>query len=118
MQKRILALFAVMVMLLGVTAQATGPAYLPRVTPSLTFSGKEATCKVIVRGDASTDAVSVTMKLWNGSRIIKTWTSKGVYFVSLEKKAAVISGRTYSLTVDYKINGIECPRQSITRTCP
>ena len=42
MRKQLLALSLILVMLLGITAQASGPAMLPAAQPSLSFSGTTA----------------------------------------------------------------------------
>ena len=117
MKKRVMALTLVLVMLLGVTAQAAGPAKKPVASPSITFSGTTATCSVMVRGDKSTDKVVMTAKLWNGSTCLKTWTASGTQRANLNKTATVSKGKTYQLTVDYTINGVKQPQKSTTKTC-
>ena len=58
MRKQLLALSLILVMLLGITAQASGPAMLPAAQTSLSFSGTTASCRIIVRGDRSSDTLS------------------------------------------------------------
>jgi len=117
-KKRVLALSLVLVMLLGTVAQATGPMRAPRAVPKLSFTGTTATCLATAYGNARTDRVSMTMKLWNGGVCLKTWTGSGTYRVSLNKPTTVSSGKTYTLTVDYTVNDVSQPRESTTRTCP
>ena len=116
MRKQILALSLILVMLMGIAAQATGPMQAPAAAPKLSFSGTTATCSVIIRsGASSTDKISV--KLWNGRTCLKTWTASGTGRVSLSKTATVSKGKTYKLTVDYTVNGVKQPQKSVTRTC-
>ena len=49
MRKQILALSLILVMLMGIAAQATGPMQAPAAAPKLSFSGTTATCSVIIR---------------------------------------------------------------------
>lgn len=118
MKTRMLALTLVLVMLLGVTAQAAEPMRKPSAFPNLTFSGTTATCTATVRGDKANDQVSVTMKLWQGNTCLKTWTASGTRSVTLKEPATVSKGKTYKLTVDYTINGVQNPQKSVIRTCP
>lgn len=85
--------------------------------PSLTFSGTTASCSVRVSGTNAKDSISVTMKLWDGSECIRTWTGSGTVLVSLSKTATVAKGHTYTLTVDAVIAGVSQPRTSASGTC-
>ena len=76
MRKQLLALSLILVMLLGITAQASGPAMLPAAQPSLSFSGTTASCRIIVRGDRSSDTLSATAKLWTGKTCLKLGQSR------------------------------------------
>ena len=49
MKKQVLALVMVLVMLMGVAAQATGPMRAPSVKPELSFQGTTALCSALVR---------------------------------------------------------------------
>lgn len=118
MKKQLLALSMVLAMFLSVTAQAIGPAKAPEVRPILLFSGTTATCTVTARGKTPTDAVRATTKLWNGRTCLNTWTASGTGSLRMSKTATVSRGKTYTLTVDYTINGIKQPQRSVTKTCP
>ena len=118
MKKQVLALVMVLVMLMGVAAQAAGPIEAPGVTPRLSFNGTTATCIAVVRGSKTSDTVKATVKLWTGSTCLRTWTASGTYSVRFSKTATVTKGKTYKLTVDYTINGVKQPQKAITRTCP
>lgn len=118
LKRQLLAISLVLVMLLGITAQASGPMKAPVTKPTLTFNGTTATCTVYVRGNSTTDTVAVTAKLWMGSTCLRTWTASGKNSVKISETATVSRGKTYKLTVDYTINGITQPQKSVTRTCP
>lgn len=117
MWKRILAIALVLALAVGITAQAAS-LRVPRLYPNLTFSGTTATCTASLRTDKASDAISMTVKLWQGTTCLKTWSTSGTGSVSLSKTATVSKGKTYKLTVDSKINGVAQSQQSITRTCP
>ena len=53
MKKQVLALVMVLVMLMGVAAQATGPMRAPSVKPELSFQGTTALCSALVRGNTT-----------------------------------------------------------------
>lgn len=117
MRKQILALVMVLVMLMGVAAQATGPMKAPAAMPSLAFNGSSGVFSVTVSSIKSTDPISVTAKLWRGTRCLNTWTASGSGRVKMEKNFAAIKGNTYKVTVDYTINGVKQPQKSTTGIC-
>lgn len=117
MRKQFLALSLVLVMFLGIAAQASGPAKIPVATPKLSFNGTTAICTIYVRADKSTDPISVTAKLWTGSTCLKTWVLSGKGSIREDRDATVSRGKTYKLTVDYTINGVKQPQKSVTKTC-
>lgn len=116
MRKQLLALSLILVMLWH-HRPGSGPAMLPAAQPSLSFSGTTASCRIIVRGDRSSDTLSATAKLWTGKTCLKTWTIKGTGKIQTTKTATVSKGKTYKLTVDYTVNGVKQPQKSVTRTC-
>lgn len=117
MKKRVLALTLIVVMLLTMTAQAVSPRAVTN-KPSLTFSGTTANCSVVVRADSTSDEISVTMKLWIGSRCIAIWSDSGNGYVYISKTADAASGVTYTLTADVTINGVARPQVSVSERCP
>lgn len=118
MRKQTLVLFLVFAMLLGITAQASGPTKLPSARPNISFDGTTAVCMIYACADKSTDAISIIAKLWTGSTCLKTWSIKGSGQVRTTKTATVSKGKTYKLTMDCTINGIKQPQRSVTKTCP
>ena len=118
MQKQLVALSLVLVMFLGIAAQASGPAKMPFATPDLSFDKATAICTIYVRADESADSISVKAKLWSGNTCLKTWLLSGKGLIREERTTTVSRGKTYKLTLDYTINGITQPQKSVTRTCP
>ncbi len=57
------------------------------------------------------------MKLWNGNQCIATWTARDTSLLSLSETATVKRGQSYTLTVDYTIEGTAKPRLSTSGTC-
>lgn len=117
MRKRVLALCLILVFALGITAQAAEVLSV-RTVPKITFDGTTATCTVNVRGDKTTDTISLTAKLYQGSTCVKTWNTSGTGVVLLSKPATVEKGTTYKLTADVTINGVKQATKSTTATCP
>lgn len=129
MWKRVLALSGALVLVLGLTVQATpvfaaglsGRTEFVLATGSyadLSFDGTTVTCEARIRPNNSSDVISMTVKLWKGDVCLKTWTASGSGILYIRKTATVTSGQTYTLTVDATINGVAQPQKSITRTCP
>ena len=117
MRKRVFALFLILALVLGITAQAA-ETWVLRTEPSISFSGTTATCKVTVRGDKASDAISLTAKLWQGNTCLKTWTASGTGLVTLSKPATVEKGKPYKLTADVTLNGVKQTMRYTTETCP
>jgi len=93
----------------------------PRVatpTPSLTFNGTTASCSVVCTGDSKQDKIDVKLTLYQGSSRVTSWSASGTQRVRLAKEYTVKSGKSYTLTVTYSINGTEQTPVSVTATCP
>ena len=117
MYKRALGLLVVLVLVLGIAAQAA-EMRAPTTRVSLTFSGTTANCSAQVQTDKTTDTVSGFLTLVNGPRVIATWPVRGNGIVKVNKTASVESGKTYVLTVTYSINGGEQKTAGTSKTCP
>lgn len=117
MWRRALTLSLVLLFTLALTAQAA-PMRAPGLDKSLSFSGTTATCKATVYGDHGTDTVSLTVKLWQGTTCLETWSASGTGYAKVNKTATVTRGKTYKMTVDFTVNGVAEPQLSITKTCP
>lgn len=84
--------------------------------PTLTFSGRTATCVCNVSDAGKT--LQVTMELSEGSSIIDSWYKTGTSKVMMNETSSVTRGHTYTLSVSVMINGISYGPYSITKTCP
>ena len=105
MKRRICAWTALLMLVLSMSASAVAWADTP--TPRLSFTGTTANCKIDITAPSKTDAVSVTVKLWDGSTCLKTWTQSGTHylFFSETHSKGIEAGITYKMTVTYSIAG-------------
>lgn len=118
MKRRIFAWTAVVVLILSMSVSAVESRFItPR--PSLTFSGTTATCAINIRADSSSDSISVTVKLWQGSTCLQTWTdsSTNYLFFSETYSKGITAGKTYKMTVSYTIAGKSYPQVETSATC-
>lgn len=119
MKKKVCILLAFL-LLLGSVMPISAKAATSRamsIAPGLSFSGTTAYCEVTVCTDYVTSEIDATMKLWNGSTCIATWTASDTGILGMNKTKTVTKGVTYTLTVDVTINGVAEDRVSISRTC-
>lgn len=87
----------------------------PLIYPTLSFNGTTATCGLVVSAE-STDQISATVKLLNGSTVLKTWYPSSVGTLSFSDSATVSRNATYTLTAQVYINGVAQTPASTTRT--
>ena len=82
----------------------------------LSFKDDSANCEVFISANSKDDAISAVTKLWQGSSCIGTWkdTAKGILDVT--HNANVKNGKSYTLTVDFTVNGITQPTVSTSGT--
>lgn len=115
MKKRIMPFLIVIALLLATPAYAISTRLIS-VVPDIQFSGTNATCMVQIVGDRTTDRISATMELWQDDEMIDSWSGVGYGFLILEGDASTRKNVTYTLTVDYSVNGIAKTPISIERT--
>lgn len=115
LKKRILPILFVFLMVFSTTAHAASPRVAP-VVPGISFSGTTATCTVFIYAEQMTDDIDAVIKLWQGSRCIKTWEESSVGDLAFSGTATVSRGQTYQLTVDVTLEGQALPRFSIEET--
>lgn len=116
MKKRFLIFVFVSVILFVMPVQiASARALKPML--NLSFEETTATCLVKVSGNTSSDIIKLEVKLWRGTQCIKTWSSNGKGSLLLEKSTTVTKGKTYKLTADVTINGVQSPTVSVSATC-
>ena len=111
--KRILFLMMVLILLFSSVVYAATVAV---GTPSLTFSGTTATCKITVI--QSGKPINVTLELYQGSTLIDSWTKSGSGTVRVTGTHSVTSGVTYRLEASGTINGVPFTATPVTKTCP
>lgn len=85
------------------------------IVPYLSFNSYSAKCELEVRSNNSSDSISATLKLWRETTLIATWTGSGTGTLSMSETKIVISGYTYKLTADVKINGVAQSTVSVTK---
>lgn len=116
MKKATLFMSLVLILILAVPVEARTPRN-PLGRVSLTFNGTTAQCSCVIYADNADDTIAATMKLWNGSQCVGTWSATDTSLLSLVETATVKRGQSYTLTVDYTIAGIAKPRLSTSGTC-
>ena len=93
------------------------PALSRACLPAISFDGTTANCRVSVSVNHGTDCVEADIALWDGSTCIADWDASGTGYLLFSNSAQVTKGRTYELTVDVTINGVNYQRVSIEGTC-
>lgn len=116
MRRRVLALTLVLVFVLGISAQAA-QGWSHSISPSLAFTGTTANCSVTVRGENSTDKISITAKLYRGGTLLATWTKSGTGTVKLSEKKTVTKNFSYTLESSVTINGVKQSVPLVTKAC-
>lgn len=100
---------------LTIPAQATNRAIGADV--ELLFSGNTATCAVFITAANSGDDIEAVIELWQGNSRIKMWEESAEAVLDFSKTASVSTGKSYTLTVNYTVNGVACPMASASGTC-
>ena len=85
------------------------------VTPSLSFSGETARCRIAVYRMG--EPISLTLQLWQGNKLISSWTKSGTSSVTISESCTVTSGSVYQLKVSGRV-GNNAISGSTTGTCP
>ena len=117
MRKRILAgalLFVMLAAMLSVFASAR----VAGADPRLSFSGTTVLCFANVTGGQPTDTVKISLTLRENGTPVAGWNGSGTGSASLSKTYAGKSGASYTLVLNYSINGVAQPAATVTQTCP
>lgn len=117
MKKSVLSL-ALMVTLVCFSVGAVAKLYTAHGSVSLSFDGSKAVCAAWYTADNTSDALDVTLSLYRGSTLVKSWRRTGIGTVSVSERCGVQSGKTYTLTMQYSVNGVPQPDLSTTKTSP
>lgn len=86
------------------------------VEPDINFDGTRATCSVLIFGDRTTDEIVATMELRQGGRLIDDWSASGYGILKIRETATVARNTTYTLEIEYSVNGDSKTPVSISRT--
>ena len=97
----------ILVMLLSVSAHAIQIRSITSV-PHLSFDGNNASCVIQIVGDK--------MELRCGSDLIASWNGSGSGILKMTKSAAVKKGKTYTMVVNFSVNGTEQSPVTISAT--
>ena len=117
-KKRLIPLIFILSVLLAVPAYAASAS--PRIItilPALSFDGTTANCRVSVSANHGTDRVEADIALWDGATCIANWDASGTGYLLFSNSTQVTRGRTYELTVDVTIDGVDYERVSIKGPC-
>jgi len=117
MNRRILAVVAVMLVFSCIVASAATP-YALGANPTLSFDGEVAECYVECRGRSTSDKIEATLTLYQGSRVVDSWNDSGRGSVTISETCDVESGVTYRLAVAWSVNDVEQLTVGVTKTCP
>ena len=87
--------------------------------PSLTFNGTTAHCLAFCSGAKNSDNVDATLTLYQNGRKLTSWSDSGKGSLTIiGDYAAAVSGKEYTLTLTYAIDGTKKPSVSVTAVCP
>lgn len=117
MFKRLLSVMVLCVMFGCMTAHAVEPR-ADGGNLSLTFDGATAVCTATCFGRNANDDVDVTLTLYQGSKIVASWSDSGTYRVQMQEECDVSRGRAYTLELTWTVNGQNQATESTTKTCP
>ena len=115
MRKRIICMMLLITMAFVIPAHAASTRTIS-VVPDLAFNGTRATCSVSIVGNRTTDKIEATMELRQGSRLIDDWSASGYGILKIRETATVARNTTYTLEIEYSVNGDSKTPVSISRT--
>lgn len=115
MRKRIICMMLLITMAFVIPANAASTRAIS-VEPDINFDGTRATCSVLIFGDRTTDEIVATMELRQGGRHIDDWSASGYGILKIRETATVARNTTYTLEIEYSVNGDSKTPVSISRT--
>ncbi|WP_294853792.1 hypothetical protein [uncultured Oscillibacter sp.] len=107
---------ALLLLVLSISVQAVQP-WAVGSRPTLSFSGTTASCYVNCKGASTSDKVSETLTLYQGNTYVDAWSGSGTGSAFVSGQCAVKSGKSYTLTLSYSVNGTAKPSVSVSNTC-
>lgn len=117
MKRRMFSLAALLLLVLSISVQAAQPRANDN-RPVLSFNGTSASCYVNCKSTSTSDKVSATLTLYQGGTYVDSWSESGTGSAFISGSCKVQSGKSYTLTLSYSINGQSKPSVSTTGTCP
>lgn len=116
MLKRFVSILLIFVLAFSISVQAAQMRAITS-TPRLTFSGTTATCSVDCKSGNSSDKVSATLTLYQGSTYVESWSDSGKGRVVISESCSVTKGKDYKLVLSYSVNGKAQSSVTVTRKC-
>lgn len=117
MRKIALLLAVVMVLMLPANALAAEQSDAV-ITPTLTISGRTATCRATVECENPSDYITVRVTVWYETRCLLDETVSGYGIIRYNDIVGVNSGWYCTLRVDVTINGVAQPTAEDSAYCP
>ncbi|MBO4915535.1 MAG: hypothetical protein J5449_10050 [Oscillospiraceae bacterium] len=115
MKKTVVSTVLALALLLTVSVNAAGNSLKSVSSPNLTFSGTTAKCSAQIIEYSK--QINVTMELWTGNTLLKTWTETGRDYVEVKGEySSVEHGKTYTLKVYGTLGGIAFSARSRSKT--
>lgn len=114
MRKKKLWIGVLLLLLISLEANAEQRAMT--ITPVLSFNGTTANCSINVIANKNTDEVDAIMQLYESDTCLKTWKESGKGSVKINETSKVSTGKTYKLSVDVTVNGVEQLSKTVTKT--
>ena len=116
MKRRIFSLVAVLLLVLSVSVQAVESRAV-HSNFGLSFSGTTAICFGTCRSGNSSDRIAMTLILEQGGVELDSWSATGYGQVTISETYPVTKGKTYTLVMEYSVNGEPQPAVSTHATC-
>ncbi len=114
MRKRVVGISLVVILLLA-SVPVSASQQIVEASADLSFSNYTATCYADIYAASGTDRITATMQLWRGAIKVGEWSDADYGDLYLSGTASVTRYRTYTLLVNYSINGVAQTPVSIDR---
>lgn len=116
MKRRLIAFILVVIVITSFSVPVFAETRAARITPSLSFSGTTANCRVTV--SASQQDIDATLELWDGNTMVNSWSKSGSSYVLVSGTHACVSGRYYTVKVSGTIDDVAFSTTGATVKCP
>lgn len=114
MRKRILSIAMALIIFIVCVAPAAATTQVITCYPSLHISGTKAECWGLYDSNKSSDRISITLTLKQGSSRVKSWSKSGNGYVEITEECTVETGKTYELVLSATVNNVAQPDISVT----